>query len=772
MKFGVKYTKYICGVISAAMLIVSSGSIAFADGANKSADNISNSAEGSIRAEAPSASPEPSAVPSAEPLPSASPQNITMSMPVTATYYTTDTKNQYRVTFKTDDTLPQIKAFEFTATIDDGTIESTEIGNSFSSNGTVSKSITDDKSVKFVWKDGDAVSGSVILSSLIINTNQIPSDKNVNIDSFTAVCSDGSRLTINSKANIVKGTNMPELSEKAQTAYDMLMELPTKDMLTFYDSDKESLCNLVIKYSDPIEAAIKKYDALTPVDKKNVDTALSISNNSVESIKDVLNSVKAMQSVFGIMEIAGCFENLSDDASAINYLFLTKTYDNISTSVPGALSQAPTAAEEYKSVLAQIDEYNKIVSKNINLLNEKTYENYQTKIGALKAQFEMAKKLNQLTYSKAFISAVSMLADELYEDIDKNYTASYKDYMLKDINEIRDEIENGSEIYDSLPTFSAPPDFIIGRSVTVTFERRNTLSDQAAEAAIYTYDENGKLIQEDSEKFESGRTKTAVNFSTSSSLYKSSKRYILKCYYIYNGISYYLGSSGLTAYPQRIQNTGGSTGGGGNTGGGNTGGGNTYPTVTPNNPPSETKAPNMANDNPYSDIDNYGWALESIIGLTNAGIVNGMGDNEFNPAGNVTREQFCKMVVQLFGVSVNDTDTDFSDVDPDAWYAPYITAAVQAGYVQGQSDDYFGVGESIMRQDMATILYRAANKTGDGVILDFTDEASIAQYARDAVSELVGLDIMNGYEDGSFKPRGSATRAEAAKVIWGIYQIL
>lgn len=767
MKFGVKYTKYICGVISAAMLIVSSGSIAFADGANKSADNISNSAEGSIRAEAPSASPEPSAVPSAEPLPSASPQNITMSMPVTATYYTTDTKNQYRVTFKTDDTLQQIKAFEFTATVDGGTIESTEIGSSFSANGTVSKSITDDKTVKFVWKDGDTVSGSVILSSLIITLANIPSDKNIIIDSFTAVGSDGSQLTIDSKLSVAKGTNMPALSEKAQTAYDLLTELPTKDMLTFYDTDKESLCNLVIKYSDPIESAIKKYDALTAVEKKNVDTALSISNNSVESIKDVLSSVKAMQSVFGIMEITGCFKDLKDDTTAINYQFLTKTYENISTSVPGALAEAPTAAEEYKSVLAQIDEYNKIVNKNVNLLSEKTYENYQTKIGALKAQYEMAKDLNQLTYSKAFISAISILADELYEDIDKNYTAAYKDYMLKDINEIRDEIESGSEIYDYLPTFSAPPDFTIGRNITVSFERRNTISDQSATAAIYTYDENGKLVQEANEKFESGQTKTAVNFTTSSRLYKSKNRYTLKCYYIYNNISYYLGSSVLTAYPQKIQNTGGST-----SGGGSTGGGNTYPSVTPNNPPSATNAPSMAEDNPYSDIDNYGWALESIIGLTNAGIVNGMGDNEFNPAGNVTREQFCKMVVQLFGVSVNDTDTDFKDVDPKAWYAPYITAAVQAGYVQGQSDDYFGVGESIMRQDMATILYRAANKTGDGVILDFTDEASIAQYAKDAVSELVGLGVMNGYEDGSFKPRGSATRAEAAKVIWGIYQIL
>ena len=153
-------------------------------------------------------------------------------------------------------------------------------------------------------------------------------------------------------------------------------------------------------------------------------------------------------------------------------------------------------------------------------------------------------------------------------------------------------------------------------------------------------------------------------------------------------------------------------------------------------------------------MDGYDWAFESIIGLTNAGIVNGMGDNKFDPSGNVTREQFCKMVVQMFGLDATDTTSHFNDVDETKWYAPYVTAAVNAGYVQGQSDEYFGIGEVIMRQDMATILYRAINKSGDGVILEFTDNSDIAAYAKDAVAELVGLGVMNGYEDGSFKPRG------------------
>ena len=73
---------------------------------------------------------------------------------------------------------------------------------------------------------------------------------------------------------------------------------------------------------------------------------------------------------------------------------------------------------------------------------------------------------------------------------------------------------------------------------------------------------------------------------------------------------------------------------------------------------------------------------------------------------------------------------------------------------------------------MATILYRALGSQGKATVLSFNDNDKIADYAYDAIAEFVGLGILNGYEDGTFNPRGTATRAEAAKVIWGVYQII
>ena len=77
-----------------------------------------------------------------------------------------------------------------------------------------------------------------------------------------------------------------------------------------------------------------------------------------------------------------------------------------------------------------------------------------------------------------------------------------------------------------------------------------------------------------------------------------------------------------------------------------------------------------------------------------------------------------------------------------------------------------------MRQDMATYHFRALGSQGEGIDLYFTDKDSIASYAYDAISEFCGLGILNGYEDGTFNPRGTATRAEAAKVIWGVYELI
>ena len=128
------------------------------------------------------------------------------------------------------------------------------------------------------------------------------------------------------------------------------------------------------------------------------------------------------------------------------------------------------------------------------------------------------------------------------------------------------------------------------------------------------------------------------------------------------------------------------------------------------------------------------------------------------------------MVVTALGLNTIDARAAFGDVSDKDWFAPYIKAAVDNGIVSGQSDDKFGVGENITRQDMAVILANALkylDKTTEGTGNSFKDASDVSDYAVNAVDTLSAAGIINGYEDGTFQPLNSANRAEAAKVIYG-----
>lgn len=165
----------------------------------------------------------------------------------------------------------------------------------------------------------------------------------------------------------------------------------------------------------------------------------------------------------------------------------------------------------------------------------------------------------------------------------------------------------------------------------------------------------------------------------------------------------------------------------------------------------------------FSDIDGYAWAKEAITALSQKGIVNGVSSDKFAPESLVTREQFIKLLTSALGLSGTATDR-FSDVSPDAWYAPYVGAAVENNLVSGISETEFGIGKYITRQDIMTILFRTLDNP-EAAEPAFADNADIADYAYEAVGTLSKLKIVNGYSDNTVRPRNTCTRAEAAVII-------
>ena len=178
----------------------------------------------------------------------------------------------------------------------------------------------------------------------------------------------------------------------------------------------------------------------------------------------------------------------------------------------------------------------------------------------------------------------------------------------------------------------------------------------------------------------------------------------------------------------------------------------------------------VVNALPFKDVDSVLWAKDAIADLYSKGIINGKSDSTFAPDDHILREEFVKMAVSFLGLEVTNANTAFSDVDSGAWYAPYISAAVKAGIINGYSESIFGVGNYITRQDVAVILSRIAKLQGSSEIA-FADEADISDYAKEAVQVLSANGIING-SDGAFMPKNNCTRAETAVMIHRLSKIM
>lgn len=175
----------------------------------------------------------------------------------------------------------------------------------------------------------------------------------------------------------------------------------------------------------------------------------------------------------------------------------------------------------------------------------------------------------------------------------------------------------------------------------------------------------------------------------------------------------------------------------------------------------------------FTDVAEDAWYHDYVYDLVYRGVVNGMTVTTYEPEGKLTRAQF----VKLLACSLADAETlktyegkhPFKDSEGH-WAEAYIAWAKDKGIVEGVSATEFDPEAPITREQMATIFGRYALKQGielpksDNAAGSFPDADKISEYAREFVELMRIAGILNGYEDGTFRPQGNATRAEAAKL--------
>lgn len=224
----------------------------------------------------------------------------------------------------------------------------------------------------------------------------------------------------------------------------------------------------------------------------------------------------------------------------------------------------------------------------------------------------------------------------------------------------------------------------------------------------------------------------------------------------------------------KSSNSGSSSSSGGNRGGGSggsIGGTKTYPTVVPDTDNKDIEL----NYYVFDDLDGVEWAREPICKLAEMGVLRGKEYRLFYPNDNITREEFVKMLTVAYKLNIENKTAKFTDVNADDWFMPYVAAALENGIVNGVSDDMFGTGQNITRQDLAVMAYNAALKNGVEFntedVQKFSDDDKISDYAKTAVYALKSQDIVNGIDGKNFAPRDTATRAEAAKILYALISL-
>ncbi len=213
---------------------------------------------------------------------------------------------------------------------------------------------------------------------------------------------------------------------------------------------------------------------------------------------------------------------------------------------------------------------------------------------------------------------------------------------------------------------------------------------------------------------------------------------------------------------------GGSSGGSGgsSSGRGNSNRNDVSGVVTNDSLPSENT--NEVITETFHDLNTVSWAKEAICYLADKNVLNGRENGLFYPDDLVTREEFVKMITLALHILDDSAETGFTDVECGRWSYPYIASGVAAAIINGVSEQIFAPEAFITRQDMAVIVFRAAQcmKLELSGTAAFSDENEISDYAKKAVSHLAGTGIVNGVGNGLFAPKDAVTRAQAAKIIY------
>ena len=212
-------------------------------------------------------------------------------------------------------------------------------------------------------------------------------------------------------------------------------------------------------------------------------------------------------------------------------------------------------------------------------------------------------------------------------------------------------------------------------------------------------------------------------------------------------------------------------------------------------------------ENGFVDVPRTEWFAKAVDYAKAEGLMNGVGDNRFDPYGAVTRAMVATVLYRVMGQpDVKGKTCPFVDVPVGEWFFNAIIWAADAGVTTGTDSTHFAPGSPITREQMATMIIRyalTAEEDGSSLMAElaqrdpngavalqmltsgidpklaedfpavagfkgFPDAASISPYARWNVLFCRLTGIMKGDEAGTFRPQATLSRAECAQTFLNV----
>lgn len=197
------------------------------------------------------------------------------------------------------------------------------------------------------------------------------------------------------------------------------------------------------------------------------------------------------------------------------------------------------------------------------------------------------------------------------------------------------------------------------------------------------------------------------------------------------------------------------------------------PAGLPDKNPDVAEKPVVDADKTFEDIKEH-KNQKAIEELASRGIIDGMDDKSYCPDNTMTRAQFAAIVIRAIGVPEKQ-GYEFDDVNETDWFYSYVNTAYHYGIINGVSDTEFNPNGEITREEAATMVARAAKLCGmqtdmgtDGArntLAEFPDYITVSDWAIQSVAfcyyeELLDKDVIN------IEPATKITRAEMAQIIY------